>query len=109
MWPCFSSFTSNTADERHVVDVGVHADCVHDHVEGNGDRPLHQRVFALHDQPLAVGRHLGNARLDVLDLMLLLALPVIEILVEAEGADIHVIDVDAALRQRFADFHRQVG
>ena len=94
--------------QRHVVDIRVHADRVHDHVEGNGDRTLHQRVLALNDQAFAVRRHFGDACLDVLDLILLLALPVILALVEAEGADIHVVDVDAALRQRLADLHRQV-
>ena len=94
--------------QHHVVDVRIHADSVHHHVERNGDRPLHQSVLAFHDEAFAVGSHLGDAGLDVFDFMFLLALPVIEIFVETEGADIHVVDVDAAFRQRLADFHRQV-
>ena len=92
-----------------IVDVRIHADRVHDHVEGNRDRPLDERVLALDDQLLAVRGYLGNARLDVLDLELFLALPVVLGLVQAERADVHVVDVDVAVRQFLADLHRHVG
>ena len=109
MKPCLCSSTPNTARKRHVVDVGVHADGVHDEIERNGDRPLHQRVLALDDQLVAVARHLGDARLDVLDLELLLAAPIVVGLVVPVGADIHVVDVDVGVGQLLADLHGHVG
>src|SRR5210317_1932145 len=89
---CLKIDTERIGDFR-VVDIRIHANRMHDHIEWNRDRAFNQGIFAFDDELLAIRRYLGDARLDVFDLELFLALPVVLGFVETKGTDIHVIDV----------------